>query len=152
MQTKRHLRDIRSDTNLAKLASLATHTQDFQVPKTISALMHRHRYNDRTWTTSKNRRNCYSLLTKNNMDDLSVLAKRVLPNDILSPLQCANMQHWANMPSLHCWVCNCNLISANWANSRVQVEPCQQTRPSVNYAKDCLNQLFLISGLVWKLG
>ena len=28
MQTKRHLRDIRSDTNLAKLASLDTHTQD----------------------------------------------------------------------------------------------------------------------------
>ena len=75
MQTKRHLRDIRSDTNLAKLASLATHTQDCQVFKTISALMHRHRYNDRTWKTSKNRKNCYSLLTKNNMDHPSELAK-----------------------------------------------------------------------------
>ena len=39
MQTKRHLRDIRSATNLAQVAPLGRHTQTWQVAKTISASM-----------------------------------------------------------------------------------------------------------------
>ena len=37
-----------------------------------------------------------------------------------------------------------------YSSLEYSIECVEGTRPSVNYAKDWLGQLFLISGLVWK--